>query len=146
MKFLTAFITAALILIAPEAYSRDTQHYFSLQDALQSADFKEKLDPSIRFYFGDQKHPKVTSSYGRVSSNKKTNAFNKSDEQACRWALLSALLSFQNRVKMEGGNAVVNLYSYYKRNTYKSTSQYECHAGALMAGVALSGEVATVAK
>jgi len=113
---------------------------------MQSADFKEKLDPSIRFYFGDQNHPKVARSHGRFSSNKKTNAFNKTDEAACEWVLLSALLSFQDRVRNEGGNAVINLYSYYKKNTFKSTSQYECHAGAIMAGAALSGEVVTLAK
>jgi hypothetical protein len=146
MKFITAFITAALLLIAPEAYSRNTQLFFSIEEAMQSADFKEKLDPSIPIYFGNQKHSKVKRSITRVSSNKKTNAFNKTDKAACEWALLSALLTFQNRVKTEGGNAVINMYSYYKKNTYKSNTQYECHAGALMAGVALSGEIVTLAK
>lgn len=146
MKLFIAVISAALILIAPQAYSRDTQLFLSIQDAMQSADFKEKLDPSIRFYFGDAKHPKVKRSHGRFSSNKKTNAFNKSDEEACQWVLLSALLSFQDRVRNEGGNAVINLYSYYKKNTFKSTTQYECHAGAIIAGAALSGEVVTLAR
>lgn len=146
MKFITAFVTAALILVVPEAHSRNTTHFFSIDEAMQSADFKERLDPSIPIYFGNQKHAKVKRSITRVSSNKKTNAFNKSDKEACEWALLSALLSFQNRVKLEGGNAVINMYSYYKKNTYKSNTKYECHAGALMAGVALSGEIVTLAR
>lgn len=144
-KFFTAFIAATLISIAPQAYSRDSQYYFSIEDAMQSADFKERLDPTIRFYFGDQKHPEPLKLLGRFTSNKKTNAFNKTDEAACQWVLLSALLSFQDRVRAEGGNAIINLNSYYKKNTFKSSTQYECHAGALMAGVALSGEVVTLA-
>ena len=39
-------------------------------------------------------------------------------------------------VLQQGGNAVVNIESFYDRNARASTSEYECHAGALMAGVA----------
>ncbi len=146
MKFLTAFISAALILLAPEAYSRDTKHELSIQDAMQSATFKERLDPNIRFYFGNQKHPKVVRSFGNYSTNKKTNAFNKSDEEACQWVLLSALLTLQDRAKQEGANAVINIASYYKKNTFSSASLYECHAGAILSGVALKGDVVKLAK
>ncbi|OMH31692.1 excinuclease ATPase subunit [Motiliproteus sp. MSK22-1] len=141
MRYVTLFLAAALCLIAPEAFSRNTKHMLPIQEAMQSADFKEKLDPNISFYFGNQKHPKVVQSFGSFSSNRKTNAFNKSDEEACRWVLLSALISLQDRVKKEGGNAVIEIASYYKKNTYSSNTEYECHAGALMAGVALTGKV-----
>ena len=146
MKSIITFLTVTLLFAAPNAYSRDTKHMLSIQDALQSAEFKEKLDPNIRLFFGNQKHPKVISSFGDFSSNKKTNAFAKSDEDACRWVMLSALLSLQERVKNEGGNAVINIASYYKKNTVKSNTLFECHAGAIMAGVALTGKVVKLAR
>ncbi|WP_315853568.1 excinuclease ATPase subunit [Marinobacterium arenosum] len=146
MKLLSAFLATALLLAAPEAYSRDTKHLMSIQEALASADFKERLDPSIRLYFGNQKHPRVAKALGTFSSNKKTNAFAKSDEEACRWVMLSALLALQERAKKEGGNAVIDIASYYKKNTYSSRTEFECHAGAIMAGVALTGKVVKLAN
>ncbi|RLA52694.1 MAG: excinuclease ATPase subunit [Gammaproteobacteria bacterium] len=146
MKLLALLITSVLLFTSSQAYSRDTKHLNSIQEAMQSATFKEKLDPTIRFYFGDQKHPKVIRSYGNFSTNKKTNAFNKSDEEACKWVLLSGLITLQERANREGGNAIINVASYYKKNTYKSKTKYECHAGTFLAGVALTGEVVKLAK
>ncbi len=75
---------------------------------------------------------------------KKTNAFGKSDQVACNWVLQSALVHLQNSAKAAGANAVVNLVSNYDRKEYKSSENYECHAGAIMAGVALKGDYAKV--
>lgn len=146
MKKTLLLLIMSSLLMSTQAFSRDTKHFFSIEEAFASPDFTEKLDPSISFYFGDQPHPEVVESKGNFVSNKKTNAFNKTDEAACKWVLLSALLSFQDRVRAEGGNAVINLESYYKKDTYRSDSQYECHAGAIIAGVALKGDVVTLEK
>lgn len=146
MKTFLSLLVMASLMISGPALSRDTKHLLSIEEAMASADFQERLDPDIGFYFGDQPHPQVKDNKGNFVSNKKTNAFNKSDEEACKWVLLSALLSFQDRVRAEGGNAVINLESYYKKNTYRSDTQYECHAGAIIAGVALRGDVVTLEK
>ena len=146
MKIFILLISAGLFLMVPEAYSRDTQHNYSIQDALQSDDYKTKLDPSIRLFFGNQRHSKVKKSFGNFATNKKTNAFNKEDEEACRWVLLSALLTLQERAKKEGGNAVINIASNYKKQKMSSAHEYECHAGSIIAGVALTGDVVQLAK
>lgn len=146
MKYFTVLLATTLLLIAPQAQSRDTKHMFSIQQALESNDFKQKLDLNIRLYFGKQEHPEKLNYFGQFSSNRKTNAFNKTDSYACQWVLLSALLSLQERAKDEGGNAVINIASYYKKNTVSSETEYECHAGAVVAGVALIGDVVTLAK
>ncbi len=146
MKFLAILLASSLLLITTQAHSRNTKHMFSVQQALQSADFKQRLVPNIRLYFGNQEHPEKTDFFGQFSSNKKTNSFNKTDKQACQWALLSALLSLQDRAKNEGGNAVINIASYYNKNTVSSNTDYECHAGAVIAGVALIGDVVTLAR
>ena len=51
---------------------------------------RHKLDPGIRLYFGRQKTPAVEKSIGEWTSNKKTNAASKSDQEACEIAFVSA--------------------------------------------------------
>ncbi len=82
---------------------------------------------------------------GEDVTNKKTNAANKSDAEACRWVALSALRALQDGAKSRGANAVVDIVSYYKKkNEFKSSTNYECYAGAILAGVALKGTYAKV--
>lgn len=81
---------------------------------------------------------------GEDVTNKKTNAANKSDVEACNWVALSALLALQDGAKSRGANAVVDIVSYYKKNEFKSATNYECWAGTFVAGVALKGTYAKV--
>ena len=55
--------------------------------------------------------------------------------------MLSALLEFRETAEKNGANAVTNLVSYYKKDAQSSDTDYECHAGAFVAGVALKGTV-----
>ena len=80
---------------------------------------------------------------GEWTSNKKTNAFNKSDQEACEVAFISAAVSLQQRARREGGSAVVNIRSVYKNDNVESEKDYLCGNGAVMAGVALRGTVVT---
>ena len=140
-KIKTIVVSLLITLLIGNVYARDTRHMFPLSDALDNEHAKAKLDGSVKFYFGNQKHPAVAKRYGEFMSNKKTNAFNKTDKFACEWAFLSAMLSFQDRAKNLGGNAVINLTSYYKKNTVSSATEYECGAGGVIAGVTFKGEV-----
>ncbi|BFU60912.1 phosphoribosylglycinamide formyltransferase [Rodentibacter sp. JRC1] len=130
-------VTAALIMAA--CAPRDTTHYYSIQEALNSSQAKEILDPSVKLYFGKAAPGKVIRK--GITTNPKTNALNKSDLEACQWVFLSAVKKFQERAKKEGATKVSNLVSYYKKKEYRSTSQYECHAGRSIAGVALKGDI-----
>ena len=139
-------IALAALLAAPVAYARETRVELPLQELVASADAKAAgIDGSVRFYLAGQKTPSVTSKMGEDVTNKKTNAANKSDEQACRWVALSALKALQEGAKSRGANAVVDIVSYYKKNEFKSASNYECYAGSILAGVALKGTYAKVA-
>jgi hypothetical protein len=109
------------------------------------AKYKDQLS-AVAFYFDDQPHPKVERTLGEYTSNQKTNAFNKTDAEACQWVALSALLSLQKRALAEGGNAVINIHSYYKKNDLSDPTRYECHAGYAAAGVAFKGTAAKLAK
>ena len=145
---LKPLLFASLLIVASSsmAEARNTRILLKIQDVISSSDFQEKVGNSIPFYFADQPQPQVLQNLGEFVTHKKTNAFGKSDESACQWAMLSALIQLRDRAVAEGGNAVVNVVSYYDRNEIPDKSEYECHAGAVVAGVALKGTVAKTQK
>lgn len=133
----TSILISMGLLFSMNSFARDTTYHLAISDVLNMSEAKEKLDPSIQFYFGKSIKGQVIKT---DSTNKKTNAFNKSDEKACQWAMLSAMLQMQERAKQLGVKKISNVVSYYKKKTYKSTTTYECHAGSVVAGVALKGD------
>jgi len=145
-KLLSLTLTLAALASSANTFARDDQNMFPLEDALTTEAAKDKLDPSIKLYFGNQKHPKVVKELGEWKTNKKTNGFNKSDKEACEWVFLSSVLALQERAQKEGGNAVINIKSNYKGNERSSETEYMCGSGALMSGVALKGTVVKLAE
>lgn len=147
MKKLFAFFIAIFVSmsIVPIAYARDTQYILPIAEVMKADVAKQKLNRSIKIYFGSQRYPHVIQTYGSFVSNRKTNAFAKNDVTACNWAFLSAILALQNRARVLGGNAVVNVVSYYNKNQLKHPEGFECHAGAIVAGVTMKGDVVRIA-
>lgn len=129
-----------MFVVVGAAHARDEIMQFPIVDVMQNDEYASRLE-GVQFFFGDQAHPAVGHNYGEFQSNKKTNAFNKSDKGACEWAFLSALLSFHQRALAEGGDAVVGIRGYYKKNKFKSETDFQCGAGKIMAGVTLKGKV-----
>ncbi|WP_271066159.1 hypothetical protein [Caulobacter sp. NIBR1757] len=136
---------ALIIAFAPaaQAAGRDEHINFPIAEVLNNPEFKDKLPAGVRFYFGTQK-ASVSRTLGETHTNKKTNAFNKSDKAACEWTMLSALIAIGEDARSRGGNAVVGIKSNYKGVETSSNDTYVCGAGGLMAGVALKGTVAVV--
>src|SRR6267378_501739 len=140
-------VSLVALAVALPAAARDDRLKFPVDAALaKGQNYKEKIDPQVKLYFGKPSKLKVAKTIGEWTSNKKTNAFNKSDQEACDIAFISAAVSLQQRAKQEGGNAVVNIHSVYKNDKFESPTEYLCGAGATMAGVALRGTVVTLAK
>jgi uncharacterized protein YbjQ (UPF0145 family) len=142
---LTIFFSLTLSIVWP-ALARDTKYLLPIAAALEVQDAKNRLDGSIKFFFGNQETPKILTKLGTDVTNLKTNAVGKSDEKACNWVFLSALLALQKRAKQLGANAVINIVSYYKKEVMSSATEFECHAGAVIAGVALRGEFVKIAE
>jgi hypothetical protein len=140
-----ALVVLSAALLAGPAAARDTVLHIPLAEVLDMPEAKSKLDPNVKFYLAGQATPKVVKRYSSDVSNPKTNGFGKSDDFGCKWAALSALISLQDSAKRQGGNAVVDIVSYYKKVEYSSPTDFECHAGGLIIGVALKGTVAKVA-
>ena len=141
-KAVVAFVCVAAVAATTSSFARDDRLKFPVDAALtKGQSFKEKLDPSIKLYFGSQRTPPVAKKIGEWTSNKKTNAANKSDQEACDLAFISAVIALQQRARKEGGNAVVNIRSVYKQEDSDSPTEFICGAGKIMAGVALRGTV-----
>ena len=141
MKASALVATAAALLAVGVAQARDTALKLPVKDAMETPDAKAQLGTDIKFFFGSQAHPAAKTTLGTYTANKKTNFANKSDKEGCEWAFLSAMVSLKQRAIAEGGNAVINIQSYYKKKEFSSATEYECHAGAFVGGVALRGTV-----
>lgn len=138
-------LVAALALATP-AIARDSALHLPLEAVIAQGRASGELDGTVAFYLDGAKAPKTLQALGEAKVNRKTNAVNKSDEEACRWVTLGALAALQEAAKKRGANAVVGLRSNYKNRPWSSATQYECHAGGIMAGVAFKGTYARVAR
>jgi uncharacterized protein YbjQ (UPF0145 family) len=136
---LTALALALLFGAAP-ASARTTMYDFDVEKAKQEGLGHEKL-LAIPVFMAGQKHGAIAQEYGSFRSNRRTNATNKSDEEACQVAFLSALIALQTRARSLGGNAVVAVRSVTRDDPLESAKQYRCAAGAVVANVALEGRV-----
>jgi uncharacterized protein YbjQ (UPF0145 family) len=146
MRSKLAIVVAVLAFAAAgPAAARDDKGMYPIKAALEKGkSFKDKVESDIPLYFGKQRTPAVDKRMGEWTSNKKTNAFGKTDQEACEVAFISAAIALQQRARREGGNAVINIRSVYKNDDVESEREYLCGAGAVMAGVALKGTVVTL--
>ena len=142
--FAPIFLIAALATTTAQA--RDSRLHLDFAEAVQSGLADGTLDGSVSFHLAGAATPAISKRHGAANSNRKTNALNKSDEEACRWVLMSVLVAMQDQARSQGANAVVDITSNYKKQEFSSSTQYECAAGAIMAGVALKGTYATVSR
>lgn len=123
-------------LIVENSLANDKMQKYSIKKALADTRANGNVDRSIRLSFGDRRHS------GKVwTSIKRTFAMNKSSEEACNRAFLSAVIALQGRAKKEGKRSVVDIYSYHKKRKYSSTKKYDCEVGTMMCGVTLRGRV-----
>lgn len=139
-KFIIFSVLTATVLFSSPLFARDTFHDLSVSDAAKSVLGEEKL-LKVPFYMANQKHPAIKKDLGVFKSNKRTNALNKSDEEACKIAFLSAIISLQERAQRMGADGVVDIKSITKHKKLVSASKYRCAAGDLMANVVLTGRL-----
>jgi len=144
MRAKALVLVLGIMCVATVADARDDRLRLPLADVLSSPDAKAKLDPGVALYFGKQPYAALAARMSVTTANKKTNFFNKTDQEGCNWMFLSAARSLQEFARKMGGNAVVNIVSFYKSQEFSSETQYECGAGSFVGGVALRGEVVLI--
>jgi len=135
-----AIIITTLLFFSSNAHARDDHFMLPLKDVMARASAEHMINDSVKYFFGKTKHPKAKTNFGEASTNKKTNAFNKTDIEACQWAFLSAIKQLHTKAVSLGANAVVNIRSNYKNNLISSETEYQCGAGTFVAGVALKAD------
>ena len=136
MKKLYSITLLATLLILTNGCSSKGMQKLSIQDALADPISNKKLDSNVRLSFGDN------GGSGKLwTSNKKTNSVGKNAQVACNRAFMSAIFALQDRAKKEGKTSVVDIHSYYKRNKFSSSTQFDCENGKIMTGVTLRGRV-----
>ncbi|HVZ99870.1 MAG TPA: hypothetical protein VG841_06105 [Caulobacterales bacterium] len=140
-RILAAALASAVLAIAAPAFAEDAVGPHAISAVTERADYASQLQ-GVSFYFGDQGHPAVSRVIERdATTSLRTRKFGRSNEEACQWVMLSALIQLRDHALAVGGNAVVNVRSNWRNNTTSSTTEYQCSAGFLMAGVALKGDV-----
>ena len=139
-QIIIVMITAMALSAGSSAWARNTIHQFSIADVMEKPENASQLQ-GVSFYFGEQEHPPILSNHGEFRTNKKTNAFNKTDLFACQWVMMSALRQLHKRAISLGADAIVNIKSNYKNNEMSSDTKFTCGAGTTVAGVALIGTV-----
>lgn len=137
-KFMLVAVCAAVISGA--AHARNDVLTLPLNSIMGTDKAKQALH-NVPVYFSGQQHQAITATWGEVTTSRKTNAFGKSDAEACQWVLLSALKVLQEAAQQRGYDAVVNIRSNYENNEFSSATEFQCGAGAIMAGVALKGDL-----
>jgi hypothetical protein len=139
--FCIAGLGAAMAVGSTAAMAADNRYELKIEDVKDDPRYAGAVPTDVAFYFGRQTPPKPGTQRGEFVTNRKTNSFGRPDQVVCRWAMMGALKALRDRAIKEGGNAVINIVSYYKKNTFSSDTLYECHAGGFVAGVALKGTV-----
>lgn len=140
MNKVMTMLALSAVVISGAAQARNDVLNFPLSNIMGTEKAKEVLH-DVPVYFAGQKHAAISKNWGEVSTNRKTNAFGKSDEEACQWVLLSALKVLQEAAQKRGYDAVVNIRSNYQNKEFTSATEFQCGAGAIMAGVALKGDL-----
>ena len=140
-----ALILLAIATVPGISRAEDTVVNLSFQNTVAAATKAGKLDGSVKFYLAGNRpagHMDVVND--NVTTSKKTNAFGKTSQKSCDWALQSALITLQGAAKQAGANAVVDIQSNYNNQPHSDPTNYECNKGSLMSGVALKGKLAKV--
>jgi hypothetical protein len=138
-------VMSAVLAVSIPAQAADTQVMLPIAGAMAANDAQGRLGDGVKFYFAGQPTPMVLKVLGTDTTSLRTNAFGKTNEKACNWVFLSDLLSLQKRAKELGANAVINIVNNYKNIPNPSATEFECHVGAIMAGVAFKADFVTIA-
>ena len=131
-------VLALLLFTITSLQARDTKLMMPIHSALKKGRAQGIIDPGVSLQFGKRAR---RGRQGTYTANRKTNAFNKTDREACEWAFFSAVKSLQDRAYQRGVRRVTGIISYYDKRPRSSSSTYECHAGGVVAGVVLRGNI-----
>ena len=137
-------LSFALSTVGPAA-ARNVKLILPIAAAMEATDVQDRPTGAVKFFFGAQTSPKILAKFGSHVASPRTAAMGKSDDKACREALLWTLVALEKRAQQVGANAVVNIVSYYKKEELASATGFECHVGNVIVSVVFKGELVKIA-
>ena len=149
-KSRTVLLCCALSLFTLTTQARNTRILLPIQEVLRLSKTKEVIGQDIALYFGDKSPEIAQNPLGEVYGHGKADPYTKTssghnrprdDETTCREAMRTALAELVQQARARGGNALVDISSFYDRTELRSNDVYECHAGMTRAVVELKAKV-----
>ncbi|MDR0247313.1 MAG: hypothetical protein LBI16_02815 [Burkholderiales bacterium] len=125
-----------------EVKDNDVKYVIPVQQAIEKGKAEGLLSNDIKFYFSGQSHSAIETTLTEdFVAHKEIKRGNRDEEKVCSELVLSALNQLQERARSEGGNAVINIVSFFKKRSFKSENLYECYIGRVKASVTLKGDI-----
>lgn len=96
---LFAFAISVMSLAAAPAMADDVVGNYQIASVIARPDFTSQLE-GVSFYFGDTPHPAVARRIeANVTTSLRTRKLGRSNEEACQWVMLSALMQLRDRAR-----------------------------------------------
>lgn len=146
MKKQLLLIPLFFLFLTSSAFGEDKLLEFPIDHAMQNTEVANAIQNNVSLYWGQQDTPPIVMKLGTYKSSKRTNGFGKDKQDACEWALASAIIALQDRAMQLGGNAIINIRSNIKNNPSSSTTNFQCLVGTLMVNSALVGDIVKLAN
>jgi len=145
-KTLLLLICGLLAVSSPAAWADDVL-IMDPQKALSSDEFKRAMGNDVTFYFTGAATPAVKTNMEEFLVDRVTRRSSGPPETNCRRVLLAAFRDFQAHARKKGGNAVVNMLSFYRNHYAADSTMVECHiTSEVKARIVLRGNIAQIEK
>lgn len=144
MKRLFAAVALAipmLVAATGPASAVDDQQAFSIASTRARPDY-ESTTAGARYYFGGEPHPGIVRRIdSNVTTSQTTTRFHRTTEDACQWALMSALVRLRASAERNGGNAAINIRSNANNIETTSRTEFQCIVGRGLVRVSLKADI-----
>lgn len=147
-RILVSVAMAGALLLSRQAVAggKNERVEIKYDEAVKNYEDKKgrKIDGSVKFYWADEKAP---AQGGEELSAKGMTMQRGEQTERCAKALAQALITFQERAKGEGKNAVVGIKTFYDAGTSSgSRNKCLCIGGSFNTRTTVKGKLANVGK
>ena len=104
MKTLNGFVccmvlASSFIAVSRDAEANDRKLMLPISNAMSVNDAKDRLDGTVKFYFGTQNTPTIANKLATDKTSNKTNALANLMKRLCNWVFLFSMLQLQKGQK-----------------------------------------------
>ena len=145
-KTLVTTAVLAALMVSRAALAGGTAEKVEIKYGPEVKNYEDKkgrkIDGSVKFFWADEAAP---AKGGEELSTRGMTMQRGEQEERCAKALGQALITFQERAKSEGKNAVVDIRTFYDAGTFsKSRNKCLCIGGRSNTRTTVKGKLATI--